>query len=198
MPQPERTKRPRILVFAGSTRRDSFNRRLAAVAAGICREAGADATLLELADYPLPLFSQDLEAEEGLPPNAVELKRLFQEHDGLVIACPEYNGSVTPLLKNTIDWISRQTGDEPPLVAYRDKTATLLSASPGALGGLRGLVHVRAILSGIGVLVLPAQVAVSRAFEAFEKDGSLADEAVAGRVRAAILKLVDTTSKLHA
>ncbi|MCP4204702.1 MAG: NAD(P)H-dependent oxidoreductase [bacterium] len=188
---------PKILVFAGSTRRDSFNRKLAAVAAGMCRAAGAETTLLELDNYPLPLFSQDLEADEGLPANAVELKRRFQEHDGLVIACPEYNGSITPLLKNTIDWLSRRDGDEPPLVAYRGKTATLLSASPGALGGQRGLVHVRAILAGIGVLVLPAQVAVSRAFEAFAEDGSLADEAVAGRVRVAVGELVSVASKLH-
>lgn len=187
---------PSILVFAGSTRRDSFNRKLAAAAAGICRAAGAEATLLELADYPLPLFSQDLESEQGLPDNAVELKRIFREHDGLVIACPEYNGSITPLLKNTIDWISRRTGNESPLVAYRGKTAALLSASPGALGGLRGLVHVRAILSGIGVLVLPAQVAVSRAFEAFAEDGSLSDDAVAGRVRDALAELVNATAKL--
>ena len=189
---------PRILVFAGSTRRDSFNRKLAALAAGMCRDLGAEVTLLELADYPLPLFSQDLEAEEGLPANAVELKRLFGENDGLVLACPEYNGSLTPLLKNTIDWISRRTGDEPPLAAYRGKTAVLLSASPGALGGLRGLVHVRAILSGIGVLVLPAQVTVSNAFKAYAEDGSLIDDAVAGRVRTALAELVDTTDKLRA
>jgi NAD(P)H-dependent FMN reductase len=189
---------PKILAFAGSTRRDSFNRKLAALAAEFCREAGAQVTLLELTDYPLPLFSQDLEADQGLPANAVELKRLFQEHDGLVIACPEYNGSITPLLKNTIDWLSRRSGDEPPLVAFRGKAAALLSASPGALGGLRGLVHVRAILSGMGVLVLPTQVAVSRAFEAITGDGSLADDATAGRLRKALSELVDTLSKLHA
>lgn len=188
---------PKLLVFAGSTRVESFNRRLAAAAAQMCREAGAQVTLLELSEYPLPLFSQDLEAQEGLPENAVRLKSLFREHDGFVIACPEYNGSITPLLKNTIDWLSRRAEDETPLVAYRDKTATLLSASPGALGGLRGLVHVRAILSGIGVLVMPAQVAVSRAFEAFSQDGSLADEAVAGRVRSALAALVATTAKLR-
>lgn len=188
----------RILVFAGSTRRDSFNRKLAAVAAGTCRDLGAESTLLELADYPLPLFSQDLESEEGLPGNAVELKRLFREHDGLVLACPEYNGSLTPLLKNTIDWISRRTADEPPLAAYRGKTAVLLSASPGALGGLRGLVHVRAILSGIGVLVIPAQVAVSNSLKAFAEDGSLIDDGVAGRVRTALEQLVETTDKLRA
>ncbi len=189
---------PKILVFAGSIRRDSFNRKLATVAAGICRDAGAETTLLELSDYSLPLFSQDLEVDQGLPAHAVELKKLFQEQDGFVIVCPEYNGSITPLLKNTIDWLSRRAGDEPPLLAYRGKTATLLSASPGALGGLRGLVHVRAILSGIGVLVLPAQVAISRAFEAFAEDGSLADEAVAGRVRNAIAELVAAAAKLSA
>jgi len=133
-------------------------------------------TVLNLKDYPLPLFDQDLEADQGMPENAAKVKQLMQEHDGFLISCPEYNSSITPLLKNTIDWCSRATEEnEPPLSAYQGKTAALMGCSPGALGGLRGLVHVRSILGNIGVHVLPKQVAVGSAFAAFDPEGNLAD-----------------------
>jgi NAD(P)H-dependent FMN reductase len=166
---------PRILAFAGSTRRESFNKKLVQIAVKGAREAGAEVTLLDLKDFPLPLFDQDLEAEHGMPDNGTKLKGLFIEHDGLLISAPEYNSSITAVLKNAIDWVSRPAPDEPPLVAFRGKVATLMSASPGALGGLRGLVHVRSILGNIGVIVLPDQVAVPKAREAFLPDGSLTD-----------------------
>ncbi|TWT89668.1 NADPH azoreductase [Pseudobythopirellula maris] len=166
---------PRILAFSGSARKDSFNQRLVTIAARAAEEAGAEVTLLNLADYPLPIFNEDLEAE-GTPDNALKLKKLFLAHDGLLISCPEYNSSITPLLKNTIDWVSRPIEGEPRLAAYQYKVATLMAASPGALGGLRGLVHVRAILQNIGVTVLPGQVAVGGAAGAFAADGSLKDE----------------------
>jgi chromate reductase len=166
---------PKILAFAGSTRRDSFNRRLLAIAVAGAREAGAEVTVVELGDYQLPLFNQDLEAEQGQPANAAKLKELFFTHQGLLIASPEYNSSYTPLLKNTIDWVSRAATGEQPVAAFRGKTAALISASPGALGGLRGLVHVRAMLGNIDVVVLPGQVSVSKANEAFAEDGSLKD-----------------------
>ena len=137
---------PRILAFAGSTRRESFNKKLVQSAAKGAREAGAEVTLIDLKDFPLPLFDQDLEAEQGMPDNGAKLKKLFIHHDGLLIASPEYNSSVTAVMKNAIDWVSRPAPGEPSLVAFRDKVATLMSASPGALGGLRGLVHVRSIL----------------------------------------------------
>jgi NAD(P)H-dependent FMN reductase len=166
----------RILAFAGSARRESFNRRLITIAANGARQAGADVTLIELHDYPLPLFDQDFEAEQGLPTNALALKKLFLDHDGLLISSPEYNSSITPLLKNTIDWVSRSSPGETSLAAYKGKAAALMAASPGRLGGLRGLVHVRSILSNIGVLVLPDQVAVSQADQAFADDGRLRDD----------------------
>ena len=166
---------PRILAFAGSTRRDSFNKRLVPIAAKGARDAGAEVALIDLKDFPLPLFDQDLEAEQGMPDNGAKLKKLFIDHDGLLIASPEYNSSVTAVLKNAIDWVSRPAPGEPPLVAFRGKVATLMSASPGALGGLRALVHVRSILGNIGVIVLPDQVAVAKAHEAFQPDGSLID-----------------------
>jgi NAD(P)H-dependent FMN reductase len=166
---------PQILAFAGSARRQSFNKRLIKIAAGGAEAAGAKVTLIDLADYPLPLFNQDLEAEQGLPEKAIELKKLFLENDGLLLSCPEYNSSITPLLKNTIDWVSRQAPGEGPLAAYKGKVATLMSASPGRLGGLRGLVHVRAILSNIGVLVTPEQIAVAEAHGSFTPDGKHKD-----------------------
>ena len=121
------------------------------------REAGGEVTLIDLKDFPLPLFDQDLEAEQGMPENGTRLKKLFIDHDGLLIASPEYNSSFPAVLKNAIDWVSRPAPGEPSLVAFRGKVATLMSASPGAQGGLRGLVHVRSILGNIGVIVLPDQ-----------------------------------------
>ena len=166
---------PRILAFASSTRRESFNKKLVAIAAQGAREGGAEVTLIDLKDFPLPLFDQDLEAEQGMPENGKKLKKLFIDHDGLLIASPEYNSSFPAVLKNAIDWVSRPAPGEPSLVAFRGKVATLMSASPGALGGLRGLVHVRSILGNLGVIVLPDQTAVAKAHEAFQPDGSLVD-----------------------
>ena len=166
---------PRILAFAGSTRKDSFNKKLVSIAAKGARDTGAEVTLIDLRDFPLPLFDQDLETERGMPENGRKLKDLFVKHQGLLIAAPEYNSSITAVLKNVIDWVSRPAPGEPSLVAFTGKVATLMSASPGALGGLRGLVHVRSILGNIGVIVLPDQVAVPKAHEALKPDGSLID-----------------------
>ena len=192
-------KTPRILAFGGSLRRDSFNQKLAAVAAAGAREAGAEVTLIALRDFPLPVFDQDLEDVDGMPAAAKALKQLFREHDGLLIAAPEYNSSLTAALKNAFDWVSRaETDDEPPLVAFTGKTAALCAASPGALGGLRGLVHVRAILGNIGVTVLPDQVAVSKAHEAFAADGTLSDAKQAARVQKLGAQLARHLTKLLA
>ena len=167
---------PRILAFAGSTRRESFNRRMLKIAVAGAERAGAAVTVVDLAEYPLPIYNQDLQEAEGLPDSALKLKQLFLENDGLLIASPEYNSSITPLTKNTIDWVSRQAEGEGPLVAYRGKVAALISASPGGLGGLRGLVHLRSILGNIGVLVLPDQIAIPQAHEAFTDYGRPKDE----------------------
>lgn len=174
---------PKILAFAGSTRTASYNKQLVRFAADAARAAGAEVTLIDLRDFSLPLFDGDLEEQQGLPENAKKLKALFREHDGFLISSPEYNSSITAVLKNTIDWVSRaETDDEPALVAYRGKAAALVSASPGALGGLRALVHVRAILGNIGVTVLPDQAAVPKAHEAFDDKGGLKDERTAKQV----------------
>lgn len=167
--------RPAVLVLAGSAREASHNRKLARLAAAAVEGAGGKATLLELRDLPLPLFDEDLEAREGLPANARRLKEAFLAHRGLLLACPEYNSSITPLLKNALDWVSRKAPGEGPLAAFEGKVAALCSASPGALGGLRGLVTVRSILGNIRVLVLPDQVAIPKAHEAFDPAGALKD-----------------------
>ena len=190
---------PRILAFGGSLRRDSFNQKLAAIALAGAREAGADVTLVALRDFPLPVFDQDLEATAGMPDAAKRLKQLFREHHGLLIASPEYNSSISGALKNAIDWVSRaESDDEPTLVAFTGKTASLCAASPGALGGLRGLVHVRAILGNLGVTVLPDQVAVSKAHAAFQADGSLTEVKQAARVKELGAQLARHLAKLLA
>ncbi len=190
------TKKPRILAFAGSARKDSFNKKLLRVAVRAAEEAGAEVTLLDLAEYSLPLYDGDSEARDGLPANATKLKQLFLDHDGLMIAAPEYNSSVTPLLKNTIDWVSRPADGESPLAAYKNKVAVLMAASPGGLGGLRGLVHVRAILQNIGVIVLPDQRAVSGAGNAFDETGQLKDERLRQAVQDLGAKLASVLSRL--
>ncbi len=187
---------PRILVFAGSVRKDSFNRKLATLAAAAVNAAGGEVTLLELADYELPLVNEDLQNAQGVPKPAQDLKRIFIDHDGFLICCPEYNSGITPLLKNVIDWVSRKEGTEPPLVAYKGKVAALLSASPSPLGGLRGLVQVRSILGNIGVVVLPDQVTVAKAHEAFQPDGGLKDADLAKRVTTLAQTIVMTAGKL--
>lgn len=186
----------RIVAFAGSARKESFNKKLVRLAARAAEAAGAQVTVLDLRDFPMPLYDGDLEAAEGIPEPARRFKQALIDHDGFLISCPEYNSSITPALKNAIDWASRPVPGEPALVAYQGKVAGLLAASPGALGGLRGLVHVRSILGNIGVLVIPEQIAIGKAPEAFAADGSLKDAAqqaavdnVAKRLTALLAKI---------
>jgi NAD(P)H-dependent FMN reductase len=168
----------RILALAGSTRSGSFNKKLVRIAASGARNAGAEVTEIDLRDFPMPIYDGDLEAREGVPEHARRLKRLLIEHQGLLLACPEYNSSITGVLKNAIDWASRpEREDEPDLVCFKGKTAALLSASPGGLGGLRGLYHVREILANIYVQVIPELVTVRGVQEGktFTADGKLSD-----------------------
>jgi NAD(P)H-dependent FMN reductase len=190
---------PRILAFAGSARSGSLNKRLVQIAEGGARAAGARVTGVDLRDLPLPIYDGDLEAAEGLPPNARKLKELMSQHDGLMISSPEYNSSISPLLKNAIDWASRQESPtEPPLACFRGKVAVLMSASPGNLGGLRGLVHLRSILGNIKVIVLPDQVAVSKAHEAFDENGRLKDAGLTDAVQNLGRTLAGVIAKLNA
>lgn len=190
--------KPKILAFAGSTRTASYNKKLIQVAAAGARTAGADVTVVDLRDFPMPLYDGDLEENEGLPENAKKMKKLFLEHQGLLISAPEYNSSITGVLKNTIDWVSRQEADdEKPLACYEGKVAGLVSASPGALGGLRGLVHLRAILGNIRVLVIPDQMAVPKADGAFNPDGSMKDARLKSAIEKIGASLAFCISKLH-
>ncbi|MHC4650605.1 MAG: NADPH-dependent FMN reductase, partial [Planctomycetota bacterium] len=171
------TATPRILAFSGSLREGSYNQKLVEVAAAGARAAGAKVTELHLRDLPLPVYDADLEAREGMPASAVKLKDLMKAHQGFLIASPEYNSSLTAALKNAIDWASRKAADEAPLACFQGKTAAIVAASPGAGGGLQGLIHLRAILGNIQVLVLPDQKVISNAHEAFNDDGTLKDTA---------------------
>jgi len=188
----------KLLAFAGSARQDSVNKKLVTFAAEQARSKGAEVTLIDLRDFEMPLYDGDLEDSAGLPEAADRLFEMMKSHQGLLLACPEYNSSITPLLKNTIDWLSRPREGEPRMAAFNGKVAGLLAASPGALGGMRGLVHVRSILGNIGVHVVPNQAAVSNAHEVFDDAGAIADDALAGRIDAVVTQLVETTNKLAA
>ncbi len=169
-------KYPRALVFAGSTRQDSVNRKLAKVVAKQLERAGIPATLVELRDYPMPIYEGDLEAEEGVPATVTAFQELMRAHEALVIASPEFNGSFSALLKNVVDWVSLPVAGEGPTALFRGKTAALLSASPGKGGGRRGLRHLRELLEMVGVAVITSQLAVGKASDAFTTDGELAQE----------------------
>lgn len=166
--------KPKILAFAGSLRSDSLNKKLIKIAVKGAREAGADVTLIDLKDYPLPIFDQDIQDKQGFPENAIKLKELMCAHDGFLLSCPEYNSSISGVLKNVIDWTSRQSSPEEAFLScYTDKVIVLMSASPSQLGGLRGLVHVRAMLTNMFSIVLPQQKSITQADSAFNPDGSL-------------------------
>jgi len=190
----------RVLVFAGSARRDSLNKKLARVGFEAVKRAGAEATFLDLDDYEMPVYHGDLEAEGGMPQNARRVREAFMAHDALLVSSPENNQSISALLKNTIDWLSRDVGDgkgpNSGLAPYRGKVAALMNATPGPYGGVRHLYHLRQVLSGLGVLVMPQQVQLARADKAFDAEGRLTDEQALRAVDRAASALVETANKL--
>ena len=168
---------PRLLVFAGSIRTGAHSGKVANAAMKELALQGADVTRISLADYPLPIMDQDLEKEKGVPENAVKLARLFVEHDGILIATPEYNGSIPPLLKNAIDWISRVRQDNGrALRPLPGKVVAICSSSEGHFAGIRSAGHLRAVLAHIQMDVIAPQVSVPNADEAFDADGSFREE----------------------
>jgi chromate reductase len=169
----------RLLFFAGSAREGSYNKKLARLAQHIATANGIEGVFVDLRDYPMPLYDGDLEAEHGPPAKAAEFKALLGEYQGVFIACPEYNSSITPLLKNTLDWVTRVRAEgETGLEVYRTRAFAISGASPGYYGAMRSLLTVRLLLVvGLGATVIPQQLALPRANNAFEEDGSLKDEA---------------------
>jgi NAD(P)H-dependent FMN reductase len=189
---------PKVLVFAGSIRTGSHNARLAALAAKELMLAGGEVTRVSLVDYPMPLYDGDLEATSGVPENATKLKRLMATHQGVFIASPEYNASITPLLKNTIDWISRvRERGEPPLAVYKNRVFAISGASDGAYGAMRSLMALRQVLElGCGALVLPEQIAVMRASDAFDEMDNLKDERAANLLKRVVKRVIDMAREL--
>jgi NAD(P)H-dependent FMN reductase len=188
---------PKILVFAGSIRTGSHNARLAALAGKTLALAGADVTRISLEDYPLPIYDGDLEAKSGVPASALALKRMMAGHHGVFVASPEYNASVTPLLKNTIDWISRvRERGEPPLAVFKGRVFALGGASDSPYGALRSLMALRQVLElGCGALVIPEQITVFRASEAFDEMDNLKEERAANSLKRVLERLVEAAGE---
>jgi NAD(P)H-dependent FMN reductase len=180
---------PRILAFAGSARRESLNRKFLAVAIQAAEEAGCEVTLADLNELSLPLYHGDLEDEGGLPENAVTLIRLITSHRGLLVASPEYNSMITPLLKNTIDWCSR--ADDNP---FEGKVAAVISASPGTLGGVRSLAMAQSLLLKLGCSVVPGQCFLANAGKGFDAEGRLVDAHAQKSLRRLMAKLAKAAS----
>lgn len=189
----------KIAVIVGSTREGSFNRALGEIAVARIEALGADVTRIDLATFDLPLYSAAIEADD-FPPDARRLKELMAAQDGLLFVSPEYNGSLPPLLKNAIDWASRPTGDEGlvSLTAYRGKVAAIMSASLSPFGGLRGLMHLRQILSTVQMLVIPEQVVLPAAHAAFDEQGALKEALPASLVDMTLARLVAVAGALAA
>ncbi|WP_309086302.1 NAD(P)H-dependent oxidoreductase [Chelativorans sp.] len=181
---------PRILVFAGSTRSGALSGKTADAAMKELALQGAEVTRISLADYPLPILNQDLEREKGVPDNAVKLARMVMAHDGLLIATPEYNSSIPPLLKNAIDWVSRVKADAQgrPMRAFSGKLVALCSSSDGGFAGVRAINHLRAVLVHCQAEIITPQCSVPRAQEAFDENGDFVEE----RLRKAMAKVCQT------
>ena len=190
---------PKLLVFAGSTRLNSFNRKLAGVAATLARASGAEVTHIELVDFDIPMYNADLEAR-GTPPDVLQLKEMMHAHPAWIICSPEYNGSYTALLKNTIDWASSPVKSDPAwqdgFKAFRGKVVGVLSASPGALGGLRSQSHLVPLLLNAQCWVAPKAFALSRAGAAFDAQGQLIDDAQRSQVQAVLDQVLFAAGRL--
>jgi NAD(P)H-dependent FMN reductase len=190
----------RLLFFAGSTREGSLNRKLAEAARSIAADRGHEAHIISLSDYDMPIYNGDLEKREGPPEAAFQLMELMKNYQGIFIASPEYNASVTPLLKNTIDWLSRAEGRvDPPGSLFKTRAFGIGSASNGVYGGMRSLITLRQVLtiSSIGAIVIPEQVAVGGASTAFDENGALVSERPRKMLETAIDKLAFIAQRLY-
>lgn len=190
-------KAPVILALSGSTRTASHNTALLRLGMQCMQQAGAQVRAVDLAGFDLPIYNGDLESRSGLPGPAIELRRLFKEADGFFLASPEHNMSVSALLKNALDWVSRPHRGESGRAVFEGRTAALCSASTGVLGGQRGLMHLRLVLSGLGVHVLPAVVGVGSAAQAFDAEGRLKDGNQTSALQALAQSMVQVTRRLR-
>jgi NAD(P)H-dependent FMN reductase len=187
----------KILAFAGSTRSGSMNQQLLEAARQQAEAAGVAMTVLNLKDLAIPLYDGDLESAGGFPAGVLELKRQVAAHDAVLIASPEYNASVTAVLKNAIDWIPRPTDANTPQ-EMKGKVVGMLSASPGGLGGIRGLIHLRSICQNVAAIVIPTQFALGGGHQAFAEDGSLKDESARAAVDGVLDQLTHVAGALKA
>lgn len=179
-----------VLAFAGSSRDNSYNMALAREAAEIARQMGASVRFIDLKDYTLPIYDGDLEKKSGMPVKAKELRQLMIKSDAIIIASPEYNASITGLLKNTLDWASRTEDGNGSNEAFKGKKFALMSASPGQGGGKRGILHLQAIVQALGGQVVETQVLVPKADQAFNNQGQLTDQAIKDQLKTEIQSLL--------
>lgn len=186
----------RILAFSGSSRTASYNKHMLDLLVAEAASEGADVTTVDLGELDMPIYNGDLEAAHGLPEGAQQLRGLLLDHQGLLIGCPEYNGFITPLLLNSIDWASRTGKGGVDITPWMNKTVAIASASPGPFGGMRSAGHLRTLLAGIGCLVLPFSLAVSNAADAFDESGNFKDERVRKRGQQLVERLVAVTEGL--
>jgi NAD(P)H-dependent FMN reductase len=187
----------KILVIPGSLRTGSLNARLAAAAAYEFAQADAEVTRISLGDFPLPIYDGDLQSKSGVPKNAINLKRMIGAHHGVLIVTPEYNSSVPPLIKNTIDWVTRvQDASEARGQVFRETPFAIAAASGGRLGGTRALAALRLILSACHATVIPNQLALSFADQAYDDMDRLKHPADIQALSALVRQLIDVSQRM--
>lgn len=192
------SKKPKILAFAGSLREKSYNKRVLKVAVEGAKKAGADVTYVDLKDYPMPIYNADLQETQGFPAIATAFQKLLLEHDGIMIASPEYNASLPGALKNVIDWTSRANGDLKTGECFKGKIAAIMTASPGAFGGIRCLAHLRDVLTILLVNTLPSEIAVAKVGGMFDGDSDeMTNDTMRGVLEELGKSMVDTLKKTH-
>ena len=191
-------KKPKILAFSGSLRKNAYTKRVVKTAIEGAKKAGADVTFIDLHDYPMPIYNADDHENLGFDENALRFQKLLGEHDGFLICSPEYNGSIPGGLKNAIDWASRKSEEYGMIEVFKGKAAAIMTASPGAFGGLRCLAHLRGALTIMLVNVLPSEIAVANVGKMFDGDGEhMTDEKMKAILHDLGASLTDTLKKMH-
>jgi len=190
-------KTPKILAFAGSTRKESVNKRLAKIALHSAEKADAETTFIDLSDYDMPLYSDDLLSKHGIPDSVIAFKDMLKSHNGFFITSPEYNGSLTGVLKNAIDWATVKADSEERMACWNGKIVGILAASPGGLGGIRGLHHLRTILAGIGAFVLPNHLAVGNSTANLQNEEQITDDKLQHQLDSLSTEMVRVIRGLH-